>query len=70
MAERFEHGFGQPLVHPLRAVALVHAGWRGTAAGIVERAIHRLVESWQATPGRLWLHCGPAICGACIWCAS
>jgi hypothetical protein len=48
-----------------RAVALVHAGWRGTAAGIVERAIHRLVESWQATPERLWLHCGPAICGAC-----
>jgi hypothetical protein len=24
LAERFEHGFGQPLVHPLRAVALVH----------------------------------------------
>ena len=48
-----------------RTVALVHAGWRGTAAGIVERAINRIVESWQATPERLWLHCGPAICGAC-----
>lgn len=48
-----------------RAVALVHAGWRGTAAGIVERAVHRLAESWQASPARLWLHCGPAICGAC-----
>lgn len=48
-----------------QAVALVHAGWRGTAGGIVERGIHRLVESWQATPERLWLHCGPAICGAC-----
>ena len=48
-----------------RAVALVHSGWRGTAAGIVERAIHRLVESWQSPPERLWLHCGPSICGAC-----
>ena len=48
-----------------RAVALVHAGWRGTAAGIVERAVHRLAESWQGSAERLWLHCGPAICGAC-----
>jgi YfiH family protein len=54
------------VVHPeTRSVALVHAGWRGAAGGIVERAIHRLVESWQATPDSLWLHCGPAICGAC-----
>jgi polyphenol oxidase len=48
-----------------RAVALVHAGWRGTAAGIVERAIHRLAESWMAPPESLWVHCGPAICGQC-----
>jgi YfiH family protein len=48
-----------------RVVALVHAGWRGTAAGIVERAINRIVESWQSAPERLWLHCGPAICGPC-----
>ncbi len=48
-----------------RAIALVHAGWRGTAAGIVERGINRIVESWQTAPERLWLHCGPAICGAC-----
>ncbi len=49
----------------LRAVALLHAGWRGTAAGIVERGIRRLVESWQTAPDRLFLHCGPAICGEC-----
>ena len=49
----------------LRAVALVHAGWRGTAAGIVERGIHRIVESWSSAPERLWVHCGPAICGPC-----
>lgn len=46
-------------------VALVHAGWRGTAAGIVERAVNRVVDSWPSAPERLWLHCGPAICGAC-----
>ena len=48
-----------------RAVALLHSGWRGTAGGIVERGIHRLVESWKGDAGRLWLHCGPAICGEC-----
>lgn len=48
-----------------RAVALLHSGWRGTAAGITERAIHRLAESWQSAPERLWLHCGPSICGEC-----
>ena len=48
-----------------RAVALLHAGWRGTAAAIVERGIHRLVESWMVAPERLWVHLGPAICGRC-----
>jgi YfiH family protein len=48
-----------------RVLALVHAGWRGTAAGIVERGIHRIVESWDSAAERLWVHCGPAICGPC-----
>jgi YfiH family protein len=48
-----------------RAVAAVHSGWRGTAAGITERAIRRLVEGWSADPAALRLHCGPAICGRC-----
>jgi len=48
-----------------RAVAMLHAGWRGTAAGIVERGIQRIVEGWHGAPERLWLHCGPAICGEC-----
>lgn len=48
-----------------RAVAVVHAGWRGVAAGIVERAIERL-RVWRGDgAGELWLHCGPAICGRC-----
>jgi polyphenol oxidase len=47
------------------AIALVHAGWRGTAAGIVERALDLLRADRPDAIGRLWLHCGPAICGAC-----
>lgn len=54
------------LVHPgRRAIALVHAGWRGTAAGIVVRALERLQQVYGAAAGDLWLHCGPAICGDC-----
>lgn len=48
-----------------RAVALVHAGWRGTASGIVERAVRALEEGWGSMTADLWLHCGPSICGAC-----
>lgn len=48
-----------------RAAALVHAGWRGVAAGIVERALDRL-RRWRGdAPEEIWLHCGPSICGAC-----
>ena len=48
-----------------RAVALLHSGWRGTAAGIAGRGIRRLVEAFSADVAGLRLHCGPAICGRC-----
>jgi len=48
-----------------RAVALLHSGWRGTAAGITERGIRRLVGDGSADLSELRLHCGPAICGRC-----
>ena len=48
-----------------RAVALLHAGWRGTAAGILPRGIALLGQRWGTDPGRLLVHLGPAICGAC-----
>jgi polyphenol oxidase len=52
------------LAHPSGAVALVHSGWKGTLANVTGRAIARLREA--GIPSReLWLHCGPAICGAC-----
>jgi polyphenol oxidase len=48
-----------------RTVALLHAGWRGVAAGILERAVRRMGDSLDAARASLWMHCGPAICGAC-----
>ncbi len=48
-----------------RVVAVVHAGWRGAAAGILERAVAVLGERFGATPDGLALHLGPSICGAC-----
>lgn len=45
-----------------RRVALLHGGWRGTAAGIVGRGIERMAGG---DPARLHIHLGPAICGGC-----
>jgi polyphenol oxidase len=53
------------LVDPVRrAVALVHAGWRGTAGGIVPRAIDLLVKRGSRVENLL-VHCGVGICGEC-----
>jgi copper oxidase (laccase) domain-containing protein len=41
--------------------ALLHAGWRGIAAGILEAAFERI----GAPPGAVRLHAGPAIGGCC-----
>jgi len=48
-----------------RAVALLHAGWRGVAAGIVERGLQVLCDRLLSDREDLVLHLGPAICGAC-----
>jgi len=52
------------IAHPSGATAILHSGWRGTAARITERAIHRL-EASGIPPAELHVHCGPAICGRC-----
>jgi len=52
------------VAHPSGAVALLHAGWRGTAARIVPKAIARMVER-GLDAADLKLHLGPAICGRC-----
>ena len=48
-----------------RRVALVHAGWRGTAAGVVPRAIESLERAGSA-PSDLWMAMGPSI-GPCCY---
>ncbi len=45
-------------------VALLHAGWRGAAAGIMEKGFDRL-RSIGVHPSDCSVHLGAAICGAC-----
>jgi polyphenol oxidase len=49
-----------------RAVAAIHAGWRGTAAGIAEAAVRRLTEKFDLDPQNLVAVIGPHI-GACCY---
>ena len=52
------------IAHPSGAVAAVHAGWRGTAAGILRRALTVIGEDGLSMR-ELRVHLGPAICGRC-----
>lgn len=48
------------------AVAVVHAGWRGTIGRIVERTLEAMARDFQTVPGRVRAAIGPAICGKCF----
>jgi len=48
-----------------RAVAAVHAGWRGTLARIVVKAIGKMQMQFAANPRDLLAAIGPAIGGCC-----
>ncbi len=48
-----------------RAIAALHGGWRGVAAGILESGIEALGRQAGTPPADLYAHFGPAICGAC-----
>ncbi len=52
------------LAHPSGATALLHSGWRGTAARIVEQGIAAFRRAGHA-PHDLVMHLGPSICGQC-----
>jgi copper oxidase (laccase) domain-containing protein len=45
-------------------VAAIHAGWRGIAAGILQRAVVAM-QALNLSPADLRVHLGPAICGGC-----
>jgi YfiH family protein len=49
----------------LRAVAAVHAGWRGTAQQIAVRAVDGLRARYSSRPEDLAVAIGPGICGKC-----
>jgi len=48
-----------------RTVAALHAGWRGTAAGVLERGLEVVRMSAGTDVGNLHVHLGPSICGSC-----
>ena len=52
------------IAHPSGAVALLHAGWRGTEARIVEKGVTELTKR-GIRASELRVHFGPAICGRC-----
>lgn len=54
------------VVDPVRkAVAMVHAGWRGAAAGILEEGLAAMRSTFGTSAEDVHLHLGPAICGDC-----
>ncbi len=47
------------------AWALLHAGWRGIAAGVLERGVGQLASRAGVGPAGLAVHLGVGICGDC-----
>lgn len=52
------------IAHPSGATSLLHSGWKGTAARIIEHGIRALVDRGFAA-SELYVHTGPSICGKC-----
>ena len=52
------------LAHPSGAMALLHSGWRGTVARIVDQGVAALTHR-GCSVSELRVHLGPSICGAC-----
>ena len=56
---------GVLLVAPRRrALAVVHAGWRGVVAGVVPAAVESLVTDYGVEPAELMVGIGPGISAA------
>lgn len=48
-----------------RAIAAVHAGWRGTALNVVAEALKEMTRAYGTDPADCVAAIGPCICGAC-----
>ena len=48
-----------------KTIGLVHAGWRGSREGILQRAIERLRHGWNSNPQDLKIAFGPSIRSCC-----
>jgi copper oxidase (laccase) domain-containing protein len=53
------------LLSPGRGIALLHAGWRGTAGGILAAGLERLLAGTGGDPSNVVMHAGVGICGPC-----
>lgn len=52
------------LAHPSGIAAVLHSGWKGTAACIVRRGLDAFTRRGISV-GEIRVHLGPAICGRC-----
>lgn len=52
------------IAHERGVIAALHAGWRGTAAGILERGLEAM-EALDCPADECVVHLGPSICGDC-----
>jgi len=48
-----------------QVVALLHAGWRGTAGRILERGVEVVRRAAFVRESEIVMHCGVGICGTC-----
>jgi YfiH family protein len=48
------------------AFAAIHAGWRGTLAGVATSALSRMIAEYKTEPSDVWVAIGPAA-GACCY---
>jgi polyphenol oxidase len=48
-----------------RCAALVHAGWRGTVAGVTGAAVRAMSNEYGSEPSRIRAGIGPGICSRC-----
>ncbi len=52
------------MAHPSGVVGILHSGWRGTSARIIDAGLRAFARLGHA-PDEIKVHLGPAICGRC-----